>query len=88
MPYLSRAQERLFNSPSRPDGITDAQVAEYNAASKDMALPEHVTRKPKKPRAPKALTGRAKPSIKLGKALTVKKARKISGRRISRQRGR
>lgn len=41
MPYVSDAQRRFFyTKTARVKGITKAEVAEYDAASKGMKLPE------------------------------------------------
>lgn len=47
MPYKSAAQRRFFHSAgAKKAGITQAEVKEFDAASKGMKLPEKV----KKPR--------------------------------------
>ncbi len=44
MPYKSKAQEAFFHSEGAAKaGITPDQVAEFDAASKGMDLPEKVT---------------------------------------------
>lgn len=46
MPYVSKAQERFFHSPgAKKAGITTAQIAEYDKASKGKKLPSRVKKK-------------------------------------------
>ena len=48
MPYSSKKQERFFHTDTaKKKGITDAQVKEYDKASKGKKLPE--TSRKKKP---------------------------------------
>lgn len=43
MPYKSDAQRRFFHSPgAKKAGLTDAQIKEYDEASKGKSLPERV----------------------------------------------
>lgn len=45
MPYRSDAQRKFFHTKTaRKKGITSAKVKEYDAASKGMKLPEHVSK--------------------------------------------
>lgn len=57
-PYSSDAQRRLFHSKGRPKGISKADVAEYDQASKGKDLPERV--KPKKDRHPQLPANRGR----------------------------
>jgi hypothetical protein len=41
-PYSSKAQERLFNSKAKPEGVSDEDVQGKNKVSKGMNLPTRV----------------------------------------------
>ena len=48
MPYKSEAQRRKFHEMARKGQISDATVAEWDAASKGKKLPERVKVKKRK----------------------------------------
>ena len=51
MPYKSARQRRFFHSPgAKRAGITSAEIAEFDVASKGMKLPERAKSKAAKPR--------------------------------------
>lgn len=54
-PFKSQAQERLFNSSARPSGISSADVAGMDKASKGMKLPVHSKKSKKGPKRSKTM---------------------------------